>query len=93
MTFISELLILISDFNFQNIPFVPPPPPPIGEDGVDGDNEAMCSMLMAWYMSGYHTGYYQVVYNQFSNCAYTKCAYKNFNIQVDLYMQSQICLL
>lgn len=61
MTFISELLIvIISDFHFQNIPFVPPPPPPIGEDGVDGDNEAMCSMLMAWYMSGYHTGYYQV---------------------------------
>uniref|UniRef100_K1RDL1 Survival motor neuron protein n=1 Tax=Magallana gigas TaxID=29159 RepID=K1RDL1_MAGGI len=42
----------------SNIPFVPPPPPPI-EDGIDGDNEAMCSMLMAWYMSGYHTGYYQ----------------------------------
>lgn len=42
---------------------MPPPPPPI-EDGIDGDNEAMCSMLMAWYMSGYHTGYYQV---QFSN--------------------------
>lgn len=38
---------------------MPPPPPPI-EDGIDGDSEAMCSMLMAWYMSGYHTGYYQV---------------------------------
>ena len=45
---------------FQNIPFMPPPPPPMGEDGMDEDGEAMCSMLMAWYMSGYHTGYYQV---------------------------------
>ncbi|XP_062602897.1 survival motor neuron protein 1-like [Saccostrea cucullata] len=43
----------------HNIPFVPPPPPLIAEDPVDGDNEVMCSMLMAWYMSGYHTGYYQ----------------------------------
>ena len=24
------------------------------------DKEALHSMLMAWYMSGYHTGYYQV---------------------------------
>ncbi|XP_048733380.2 survival motor neuron protein 1-like [Ostrea edulis] len=43
----------------SNIPFMPPPPPPVDDDVMDGDNEAMCSMLMAWYMSGYHTGYYQ----------------------------------
>lgn len=41
---------------------MPPPPPPVDDDVMDGDNEAMCSMLMAWYMSGYHTGYYQVNY-------------------------------
>ncbi|XP_033750505.1 survival motor neuron protein 1-like [Pecten maximus] len=41
------------------LPTVPPPPPPIGDDLMEGDNEALCSMLMSWYMSGYHTGYYQ----------------------------------
>ena len=40
---------------------MPPPPPPM-LDMSEGDNEALCSMLMAWYMSGYHTGYYQVQY-------------------------------
>ncbi|XP_064620600.1 survival motor neuron protein 1-like isoform X2 [Lineus longissimus] len=47
-------------FGNTRIPFIPPPPPPpISDDPCDIDNEAMCSMLMAWYMSGYHTGYYQ----------------------------------
>ncbi|MBN3301605.1 SMN1 protein, partial [Amia calva] len=36
-----------------------PPPPPMGPDLGDGD-EALGSMLIAWYMSGYHTGYYLV---------------------------------
>lgn len=60
---------------------MPPPPPPI-EDGIDGDNEAMCSMLMAWYMSGYHTGYYQVRLQSVLECAQTKCVYKHFNTQI-----------
>ncbi|KFP69732.1 Survival motor neuron protein, partial [Acanthisitta chloris] len=34
-----------------------PPPPPMRPDSPD-DNEALGSMLIAWYMSGYHTGYY-----------------------------------
>uniref|UniRef100_A0A8D0L0U9 Tudor domain-containing protein n=1 Tax=Sphenodon punctatus TaxID=8508 RepID=A0A8D0L0U9_SPHPU len=34
-----------------------PPPPPLGPDSSE-DNEALGSMLIAWYMSGYHTGYY-----------------------------------
>ncbi|KAG9488060.1 survival motor neuron protein isoform X2 [Eleutherodactylus coqui] len=34
-----------------------PPPPPMGPD-VAEDDEALGSMLIAWYMSGYHTGYY-----------------------------------
>ncbi|XP_069606802.1 survival motor neuron protein 1-like [Ranitomeya imitator] len=34
-----------------------PPPPPMGPDIAD-DDEALGSMLIAWYMSGYHTGYY-----------------------------------
>ena len=38
----------------------PPPPPPMPDDVIVDENEALCSMLLAWYMSGYHTGYYQV---------------------------------
>ncbi|XP_030325831.1 survival motor neuron protein-like isoform X2 [Strigops habroptila] len=34
-----------------------PPPPPLGLDSHE-DDEALGSMLIAWYMSGYHTGYY-----------------------------------
>ncbi|KFQ43620.1 Survival motor neuron protein, partial [Nestor notabilis] len=34
-----------------------PPPPPMRLDSHD-DDEALGSMLIAWYMSGYHTGYY-----------------------------------
>ncbi|NWS77781.1 SMN protein, partial [Crotophaga sulcirostris] len=34
-----------------------PPPPPLRPDSSE-DDEALGSMLIAWYMSGYHTGYY-----------------------------------
>ncbi|NWS45014.1 SMN protein, partial [Probosciger aterrimus] len=34
-----------------------PPPPPMRLDSYE-DDEALGSMLIAWYMSGYHTGYY-----------------------------------
>ncbi|XP_056369389.1 survival motor neuron protein isoform X2 [Oenanthe melanoleuca] len=34
-----------------------PPPPPMMPDSAE-DDEALGSMLIAWYMSGYHTGYY-----------------------------------
>ncbi|NXG19320.1 SMN protein, partial [Grallaria varia] len=34
-----------------------PPPPPMSPDSAE-DDEALGSMLIAWYMSGYHTGYY-----------------------------------
>ncbi|KAI8478711.1 SMN protein Smn1 [Branchiostoma belcheri] len=36
----------------------PLPPPPAVTDGLEDDDSLAC-MLMAWYMSGYHTGYYQ----------------------------------
>ncbi|MFT7813644.1 survival motor neuron protein 1-like isoform X1 [Arapaima gigas] len=42
------------------IPYGPPmipPPPPMSPDSLE-DDEALSSMLIAWYMSGYHTGYY-----------------------------------
>uniref|UniRef100_A0A6J0TC48 Survival motor neuron protein 1 n=1 Tax=Pogona vitticeps TaxID=103695 RepID=A0A6J0TC48_9SAUR len=38
-------------------PLIPPPPPLLSQDSPD-DDEALGSMLIAWYMSGYHTGYY-----------------------------------
>ena len=38
----------------------PPPPPQMMEDACDDESEALSGMLIAWYMSGYHTGYYQV---------------------------------
>ncbi|KFU83842.1 Survival motor neuron protein, partial [Chaetura pelagica] len=34
-----------------------PPPPPMRPDSPE-DDEALGSMLIAWYLSGYHTGYY-----------------------------------
>ncbi|NWU17789.1 SMN protein, partial [Cephalopterus ornatus] len=37
-------------------PLIPPPPPM--RPGSPEDDEALGSMLIAWYMSGYHTGYY-----------------------------------
>lgn len=39
---------------------MPPPPAPVNNIDVSHDNDALASMLMAWYLSGYHTGYFQV---------------------------------
>lgn len=39
---------------------VPPPLPPHILSGLpEDDSEALSAMLMSWYMSGFHTGYYQ----------------------------------
>ncbi|KDR07072.1 survival motor neuron protein [Zootermopsis nevadensis] len=39
---------------------VPPPPPPhLTGSFPEEDAEALSAMLMSWYMSGFHTGYYQ----------------------------------
>ncbi|NXR00075.1 SMN protein, partial [Sagittarius serpentarius] len=42
---------------FPAVPPLIPPPPPMRPDSTE-DDEALGSMLIAWYMSGYHTGYY-----------------------------------
>lgn len=34
-----------------------PPPPPLIADMIE-ENEALGAMLISWYMSGYHTGFY-----------------------------------
>ncbi|CAI2313510.1 unnamed protein product [Caenorhabditis sp. 36 PRJEB53466] len=41
--------------------FAPPVPPNIVGMVPAGEREALSSMLMSWYMSGYHTGYYQAL--------------------------------
>lgn len=51
--------------SLSQIPVLPPPPPPNWLETHGGkppsDQEALSSMLMSWYMSGYHTGYYQAL--------------------------------
>lgn len=42
-----------------NIPMPPPPPPHFLSQFPDQDSEALSAMLLSWYMSGFHTGYYQ----------------------------------
>ncbi|NXB20575.1 SMN protein, partial [Rhagologus leucostigma] len=42
---------------FPGGPPLIPPPLPMTPDSAE-DDEALGSMLIAWYMSGYHTGYY-----------------------------------
>ena len=39
----------------------PPCPPPLISSGNSEEDEALASMLMSWYMSGYHTGYFQAM--------------------------------
>merc|ERR1719273_2110912 len=43
--------------------FAPPPPPPMFPAGdghqVLNNSEALHSMLMSWYMAGFHTGQFQ----------------------------------
>lgn len=49
-----------------NIPKCPPLPV-VPEDVIAGNEEALANMLMSWYTSGYHTGYYQGMNNVESN--------------------------
>ncbi|CAD6184304.1 unnamed protein product [Caenorhabditis auriculariae] len=49
----------------KNVPMIPAiaPPPPLSvfSTALPNEVEALNSMLMSWYMSGYHTGYYQAI--------------------------------
>lgn len=40
---------------------MPPPKIPANLPKIEGENEAQASMLMSWYMAGYHTGYYEAM--------------------------------
>jgi len=50
--------------------FVPPmpPPPAFFDNSGSPEDEALASMLMSWYMSGYHTGYYRALKLSKSHC-------------------------
>lgn len=39
-------------------PIMPPPFPQLNNLHIKDEDEAHTSMLMSWYMAGYHTGYY-----------------------------------
>ncbi|XP_049790823.1 survival motor neuron protein isoform X1 [Schistocerca nitens] len=45
--------------NPMSVPIPPPPPPHITSRFPEEDSEALSAMLLSWYMSGFHTGYYQ----------------------------------
>lgn len=51
-------VILSAALRLDSVVFQMIPPPPISADMVD--DEALGSMLISWYMSGYHTGFYLV---------------------------------
>lgn len=55
---IDYFCLLILTYIFLHFQIIPPPPP-ICPDSLD-DADALGSMLISWYMSGYHTGYYMV---------------------------------
>jgi hypothetical protein len=44
---------------------MPPVPPHPMTNATGQEDEALASMLMSWYLSGYYTGHYQV------QCFYT----------------------
>ena len=72
----TKVLTLMYVSLFQKILNVPPPPPVDNEDDLDKDSEALHSMLIAWYMSGYHTGYYQVNNYSLISCRFEVYARK-----------------
>lgn len=49
-----------------------PPPPPMSPDSLE-DDEALGSMLISWYMSGYHMGNYLVQFYYLLLLAIHKC--------------------
>jgi len=51
--------------------FVPPmpPPPDFFDNAGNHEDDALASMLMSWYMSGYHTGYYRALKLSKSQCS------------------------
>lgn len=42
-------------------PFMPPPFVSSNFPEINSESEAHASMLMSWYMAGYHTGYYEAM--------------------------------
>jgi len=60
----SQMAFGHAQIGFNTVPLMPPPVPPHllrQHGGVPQEDEAMAAMLMSWYTSGYHTGYYQAM--------------------------------
>ncbi|XP_034833474.1 survival motor neuron protein isoform X2 [Maniola hyperantus] len=43
----------------NDMPIPPPPPLIMSRQETEGEDQALSSMLLSWYMSGYYTGLYQ----------------------------------
>ncbi|XP_014483338.1 PREDICTED: survival motor neuron protein [Dinoponera quadriceps] len=46
------------DMSIDGVPPAPPLPPQLMAKLPENDTDALSSMLMSWYISGFHTGYY-----------------------------------
>lgn len=49
----------LTDNNIQSKIVMPPPPFELPQS--ENEDEARTSMLMSWYMAGYHTGYFEAL--------------------------------
>lgn len=72
---------------------MPPAPAPVNTSkGAAVDEDALASMLMSWYLTGYHTGYYQVQYEHFILGKGRKCAsYCIYAVIVIQKMHTRVC--
>lgn len=64
----------LCDDKSQLPPFAPPPPPVFKNLTQPDEVETLSSMLMSWYMSGYHTGCYvtMVCSSSLIHCVYVE---------------------
>ncbi|XP_032683544.1 survival motor neuron protein isoform X2 [Odontomachus brunneus] len=60
------------DMSINGIPPPPPLPPQLMAKLPENDTDALSSMLMSWYISGFHTGYYHGMKQAKLNWARTK---------------------
>lgn len=60
-------------FNFGQDVSMPPMPPPSFLSGLPVDqSDSLSTVLMAWYMAGYHTGRFEATFSNIQNKPYSK---------------------